>query len=327
MFRIVIILMLMFGANAMGQNAEPQKIPRNTSYTLDSAFEKLRSHYLSIKPVRYNEADGCLKHKDIPYVSYGKRALVLDLFSPSKKGDASQPVVLLIHGGGWGSGDRTLMYPLADYLAKRVYTACAVEYRLSPEAKYPAAVNDINQAITWIRDHGREYGIDTHRIAILGCSAGAQLAGLLGLKYGTETDSHGKIQKRIHAIVNIDGIMDFSSQEARRWEDDPARKVTAAGTWFGGRYAEKKKLWDEASPVYYVTANAPPILFVNSSMPRFHVGRDEVIEQLNTYAIFSDVITFNDAPHTFWLFGRWFEKTGECVAGFLDRVFRKESEY
>jgi len=319
MIRAVFILTLIFGVNAMSQYAEPVKIPRNESYTLDSAFEKLKPHYPFIKQVRHDRTDD---YQTIPYASYGNRGLGFDLFSNHKKGESPRPAVLLIHGGGWGSGDRSLMYPLSEYLAERDYIACAVEYRLSPEAKYPAAVDDINRAITFIRERSSDYGIDPNRIAVLGCSAGAQLAGLVGLKYGTETGTNGKIQKRIHAIVNIDGIMDFSSKEARRWEDDPSRKVTAAGTWFGGRYDEKKALWDEASPVYYVTENAPPILFVNSSMPRFHVGRDEVIRQLNNYSIFSDIKTFDDAPHTFWLFEPWFQKTGECVVGFLDRVLR-----
>ena len=321
MHRVFFILILIFGAYAMGQNLESIEIPRNNSYNLDSAFQKLKPYYPTINPVRYHKKNG---YKTIPYVSYGKRILVFDFFSSYEKGKELRPAVLLIHGGGWGSGDRSLMYPLSDYLARNGYSSFAVEYRLSPEAKYPAAVNDINLAITYVRNHSSEYGIDPNRIAILGCSAGAQLAGLLGLKYGTETDAKGKIQKPIHAIVNIDGIMDFSSQEARRWEDDPSRKVTAAGTWFGGRYNEKKELWDEASPVYYVTESAPPILFINSSMQRFHVGRDEVISQLSNYDIFSKVTTFDDAPHSFWLFDRWFEKTGECVVQFLDRVFENE---
>jgi len=314
-------------ADAMGQDVEPLKIPKNTSYTLDSAYEKYKPYYPFIKPVRYNEIYGSLRHKNIPYVSYGRKTLVLDLFSTPEKGEVTRPVVLLIHGGGWGSGDRTLMYPLADYLGKRGYITIAVEYRLSPEAQYPAAVDDINNAIEWVRKNGREYGIDPNRIVILGCSAGAQLAGLVGLKYGTDTDSEGNIQKRVHSIVNIDGIMDFSSKEARRWEDDPSRKITAAGTWFGGRYDEKEALWKEASPVYYVTENAPPILFVNSSMARFYVGRDEVVDQLKTYSIFYDIKTFEDTPHSFWLFDPWFQKTSETVLGFLNHTLKTVQEY
>jgi acetyl esterase/lipase len=228
----------------------------------------------------------------------------------------------MVHGGGWRSGDRSLMYPLADYLAKHGYIAIPVEYRLSPEAKYPAAVNDINNAISWIRKNGYKFQIDTNRVAILGCSAGAQLAGLVGLKYGIYTNSERNIQRRINAIVNIDGIMDFTSKKARKYEDDPSKKITSAGAWFGGRYSEKTELWKEASPLYYVNENSPPIQFINSSMPRFHIVRDEVIYKLRAYSIYSEIKTFTDAPHSFWLFDPWFERTGKYVVEFLDKVLK-----
>ncbi len=208
---------------------------------------------------------------------------------------------------------------MADYLAKHGYVAIPVEYRLSPEAKYPAAVDDLKDAITWILKNGEDYGIDTNKVAILGCSAGAQLAGLVGLTYGTD-ETQAPPKNRIAAIVNIDGVMDFTSGEARRYEDDPSRDSTAAGRWFGGRYAKKSALWKEASPVYYANENSPPILFINSSQPRFHAGRDEVIEKLDAFSIYSEIHTLDDTPHSFWLFDPWFEKTGTLVVQFLDKT-------
>ena len=153
----------------------------------------------------------------------------------------------------------------------------------------------------------------------MGCSAGAQLAGLVGLTYRMDQNENPP-SKIIYAIVNIDGIMDFTSEEARRHEDNPNRKSTSAGKWFGGRYSEKPELWQEASPIYYVNEYSPPILFINSSMPRFHVGRDEVIKKLNTFSIYSELYTFNDAPHSFWLFDPWFKKTGLLIEQFLENV-------
>jgi acetyl esterase/lipase len=151
----------------------------------------------------------------------------------------------------------------------------------------------------------------------LGCSAGAQLAGLVGLTYGTDgTDI--STQNPIRAIINIDGVMDFV--EIRSRENSYSGKLTAAGRWFGGGYDEKPQLWKAASPVYYVTDHSPPILFLNSSQPRFHAGRDEVIEKLHSYSIYSEVHTFDDAPHCFWLFDPWFEKTGMLVVQFLKKT-------
>ncbi|MFC2088426.1 alpha/beta hydrolase fold domain-containing protein, partial [Calditrichota bacterium] len=208
-------------------------------------------------------------------------------------------------------------YSLADYLANSGFIAVPVEYRLSPEVKYPAAVHDINNAVTWILKNGFKYQIDTNKIAILGCSSGAQLAGLVGLTYGKNQTVEETTTNQISAIVNIDGIMDFISEEARKYEDNPNRKTTSTGKWFGGRYYEKKELWKEASPVYYVNKNSPPIQFINSSMPRFHIGREEVIHKLNMFSIYSEIHTFEDAPHSFWLFDPWFERTGRFVIEFL----------
>jgi len=71
-----------------------------------------------------------------------------------------------------------------------------------------------------------------------------------------------------------------------------------------------------------VNENSPPIQFINSSIPRFHIGREEVIEKLKAYSIHSEVKAFQDAPHSFWLFDPWFERTGKYVVEFLDKVLK-----
>ena len=281
--------------------------PCDTSYTLSSAYAKNRKYHPFIEAVQYNTISGCMCGENISYATTKKRSLKLDVFSTQEKSSELKPAVLLIHGGGWSSGDRSLMHPLADRIAKHGYVAVTPEYRLSPEAPYPAAVDDLKQTIQWIQKNASGYGIDPDRIALLGCSAGAQLAGLVGLT----TDS-------VSAIINIDGIMDFTSEEARKYEDDPARESTPAERWLGGRYADFSEVWKEASPFYHVDRNSPPILFINSSQERFHAGRDAVIEKLNEFSIYSEVHTFNDASHCFWLFDPWFKPTGDFVVQFLD---------
>jgi pectinesterase len=294
-------------------------IPRDTSYTLQSAFEKYKKDYPFIRAIEYDSSKGNMRQADICYHSVNGRPLSLDIFSTADSSKSPKPAVVLIHGGGWSSGDKTLMHPLADFLAKIGYVAITVEYRLSPEAQYPAAVDDLKNAVTWIMKNGRDYNIDTNKIAISGCSAGAQLAGLVGLTYATD-ETKTLERNRIRAIINIDGVMDFTSEQARKYEDEPAREVTAAGRWFGGRYSEKPELWKEASPVYYVNENSPPTLFINSSQPRFHAGRDETIKKLDKYSIYSEIHTFDDAPHCFWLFYPWFEKTGMLIVQYLEKT-------
>jgi len=70
--------------------------------------------------------------------------------------------------------------------------------------------------------------------------------------------------------------------------------------------------------------NTPPILFINSSLPRFHAGRDSVISILNSHGIYSEVHTLPETPHPFWLFHPWFDQTVEYATGFLDKVLKRK---
>ena len=290
-------------------------ISRDNSYTLKSALKKYRKYYPFIQPALYDPES--ILQKDVSYSNPNGRALSLDIFSVPGKSKSPKPVVFLVHGGGWSSGDRCLMYPMADYLAQHGYIAVTVEYRLSPEAKYPAAPDDIKNAVSWIIDHSAQYNVNSDKMVILGCSAGAQLAGLVGLTYHDDTN-----KKRFAAIVNIDGVMDFTGAEVLKSEDDPSRKETPASKWLGGRHHEIFEVWKEASPIYYVSEISPPILFINSSQPHFHAGRDEVIEKLNKFSIYSEVHTLDDAPHSFWLFHPWYSKTVMFIVPFLDKTLK-----
>ncbi len=309
MKKLVIIFCLVNMSLLFPQEIKFNDVPRDTFYTLYSAYQKYVKDYPFIKPVVYKNRDEVIM-EEIVYDNSSGRPLSLNLFRAANEDNKLKPAVIMIHGGGWRSGDKSLMFPLAAFLAKKGIISIAVEYRLSPEAKYPAAIDDIKNAAGWVWANAEKYNIDRDKIAIMGSSAGAQMAGLTGFTY----------DKQFCAILNIDGIMDFTSEEVRKFEDDPKKKKSSAGLWFGGRYAEKPELWKEASPLYYVGEDSPPVLFINSSMPRFHCGRDEVIEKLNKYSIYSEVRTFEDAPHSFWLFEPWFERTGEYILDFMGKV-------
>ena len=114
---------------------------------------------------------------------------------------------------GWASGNKSMEAPMAQQVASRGYVTIPVEYRLTPEARYPAAVHDIKAAIRWVRANADRYNIDTTRIAIEGNSAGGLLAALMGttgnvaLFEGNEGNlTHSS---NVHAVINIDGMVDF----------------------------------------------------------------------------------------------------------------------
>ncbi|MFC1569199.1 alpha/beta hydrolase fold domain-containing protein [bacterium] len=302
------------------------EIPRDTSFTVYYTFIKERKKYPFIRIAAPQLPEGIIVEENIIYTSYDHRDLHLDIYYPNNSQDTQYPGIILVHGGGWRSGSRSHQIPMAQQLASKGLVTAPVEYRLSLEAKYPAAVYDLKAALRWMRANASKYRIDTSRIAILGCSAGGQLAALVGNTNGLDKFEGNRkisgVSSHVQAIIDIDGLLDFSSEESRKYEDDPKKNPTAAGAWFGGSFKEKSDLWIEASPIYYVNKNSPPILFLNSAHDRFHTGRDEMIEKLKSFNIDYDVQTIPDTPHPFWLFHPWFEPTVEIVSNFLDQVFK-----
>lgn len=288
---------------------EPPPDPANT-YDAQHTYAKLIKNYPSIGIASAALPDGVRKVADLTYARHGARCLKLDLYLPSAAA-GGLPLVVMVHGGGWAGGYRSEFVALALGLARRGYASATISYRLSGEAQYPAAVDDVQAAVSWLREHAAEYGLDPRRYALAGGSAGGQLASLAGVT--------GQGGSAVQAIVNIDGLSDFTAPAALANEDDPRKNPSAAGRWFGGRYAEKEALWRAASPIQYVRPGMPPILFIGSAVPRFSVGRDEMVEKMKAAGVASQVVLLPDTPHSFWMFDPWLQPTVDATAGFLDR--------
>lgn len=288
-------------ANGFSQDAK-----RDTSYTVNSAFLKYKKDFPSIEVAKANAKNASIR-KNVIYHNTKLRDLKLDIYSP-KNNDQNFPTIFLIHGGGWKSGDKSHMRALGTALAERGYVAMAMEYRLSPEAKYPAGVEDMKAAVRWAMFHASELNVDTSQLVLLGCSSGAQMASLIGMT----AHENGLL---IQAVINLDGILAFHHPESR--------EGASAALWLGGTYAEAKENWEEASPLTHAGKGDPPILFVNSQYPRFHAGRDAMITILNQEGIYTEVHEWPDSPHTFWLFDPWFEPTVDLILNFLNETLRK----
>jgi len=297
----------------------PAKAPAPESYTAETTYAKLVPKYPFIRIASGAVPPTVRAVTDITYIRRGAHDLKLDLYLPAAGTPAPRPAVVFVHGGGWRAGVRANFAPMAIRMAERGYAAATISYRLSPEAPYPAAILDAKAAVRWVRAHAGEYGIDPGRIAIAGGSAGGQIAALTGVTNGEARfdPDGGPVSSDVQAIVNIDGLSDFTSEEARKYEDDPAKQPSSAGAWFGGRYAERAALWRDASPLYHVGKTTPPILFVVSAQRRFSLGRDEMAERLRALGVPNRVVPVPDTPHSFWLFDPWLAPTVEATDDFL----------
>lgn len=297
---------------------------RDTSYATVSAFKKTLKDFPNTTMVPKMHFDFVKQKNDVVYCSYGKRTMKLDVFF-DKNVKKKQTAIIIIHGGGWRSGNRQQHHPMAQKLASLGYVCFTPEYRLSTEALFPAAIYDLKAAIRWVRENANQYNVDPNQIVALGFSAGGELASFMGttgnmpLFEGVVTNSDSLSQ--VNAVIDIDGTLSFVHPESS--EGDDSKKISAGTYWFGYSKKDNPKLWEAASPLSYVSAATPPTLFINSSVARMHAGRDDYRKVLNENGIYSEVHEFENSPHSFCLFNPWFEPTIAYIDSFLTKVFTK----
>ncbi len=295
----------------------------DTSYTTYSAYKYSKTDNPDIKVISdFNYKDVDIK-KNITYCSVGDRNLMIDAFTP-KLSSNKRIAVIMIHGGGWRSGNRMQHWPLAESLAHLGYVCFTPEYRLSTEALFPAAVYDIKAAIRWVKANASAYNIDTSKITIAGFSAGGELAAFIGTTsnmplFEGNTCNTG-ISTHVNAVIDIDGTLSFVHPESGEGTDSTGR-ISAGTYWFGYNKKENPGLWLVASPLTYVSSSTPPTLFLNSSVDRMHAGRNDYIKVLDENHTYTEVHTFADAPHSFPLFYPWFDPMLQYIDGFLKKVF------
>ncbi len=208
----------------------------------------------------------------LTYARVGNLELKLDLYRPSKSAKSHRrPLVVLIHGGGWKSGQREDYRPHALKVAKAGYVVASLSYRLSGVAKFPAAVRDVNAALQFLADHSDEYGIDPQKIVLMGGSAGGHLSMLSGYSkdpaFRPDSDPSFKpvraldqkpVPLKIAAIFNFYGPCDLTS--------DFAKKVDVVRSFMGVDYEEDPELYRKASPIYEINPSSPPTLIVHGTI-------------------------------------------------------------
>jgi pectinesterase len=322
---ILIIAICLLVGNAFSQSLAGITGKPDTSFTTYSAWLSALKSYPGIKIVKEIHPSTIGEKRNITYCKKGKRKLLLDVFYPWSKMGNKKAAIIILYGGGWRSGNRIQHYPMAQHLAGLGYVCYTPEYRLSTEALYPAAVYDIKAALRWVKKNASQYNIDTSKITVLGFSAGGELAAFMGTTNGNPgfegTGCHSRYAGNVQAIVDIDGILSFVHPESG--EGDDSRKTSAATYWFGYSKAGNPGLWKQASPLTYAGKNTPPTLFINSGVARMHAGRDDYIKILKENNIYTEVKSFDNAPHPFCLFDPWFESTIKYIDEFLKKVFPK----
>jgi acetyl esterase/lipase len=224
--------------------------------------------------------------KDLPYRSpvlgESSRPHLLDLYLSRIPGFKPFPLLVYIHSGGW------LMNNKKDcpgyFFAQRGFAVACINYRYSHEALFPAQIQDVQEAVRWLKAHAEEYSFDRDRIGVFGASAGGHLSALLG-SAGNDRRLLGKtayphLSPQVQAVADWYGPTDFSQvppafagsptpATLASYNDKPWFVYTEAVTRLvGGAIATHQKVATLANPIPYIDAHDPPFLIVHGDADR-----------------------------------------------------------
>src|SRR4030095_13493662 len=180
----IAILFFLFHLNGFSQSTKGITGKPDTSYSLYSAYTGTIKSNPEAKIVNEIHSSSIVEEKNISYCTVGSRKFVTDAFYSKQQSSNKRIAIIIAHGGGWRTGNRTLHYPLAQRLADLGYVCFTPEYRLSTEALYPAGIYDVKSSIRWVRKNAAKYNIDPDKIVVAGHSAGGELAAMMGATNG-----------------------------------------------------------------------------------------------------------------------------------------------
>jgi acetyl esterase/lipase len=261
-----------------------------------------------------------------PNIVYGRASgqdLMMDMFFPTNTAGTPLRVVMYVHGGGWRMGDRHMlgMMPGPVELLRRNYLVVTIDYRLAPNYKFPAMIDDAKTAVRFLRAHAKQYNLDPGRIGVMGDSAGGHLVSLMGLadaSAGFEDGDWTNESSRVEAVVDLYGPSDFSKGPSNRTAYRLMRDA------FGVTNAADPMI-RRASPVTYVTSNAPPFLILHGD----HDGlvsidqSKELNERLKAAGDDSTLLIIHNYSHGYtpiWLKSSPSQKElSQSVADFFDK--------
>jgi acetyl esterase len=196
------------------------------------------------------------RHNDVEYARMGEVSLKLDASIPA--GTGPFPAVIIVHGGGFmGGNKRQFVTPILEPLSRAGFAWFSVDYRLAPKFPYPAAVDDVDKAIEYVKAHVAEYKVDPNRIALLGESAGGHLVSYVG----TQTDPRWSVA----AVVSFYGPHNLPAEYDMRKRQKIAPSALQAFLAIKTFDPPAFQRLEAASPINHVHEKMPPYLLVHGS--------------------------------------------------------------
>jgi acetyl esterase/lipase len=234
------------------------------------------------RPGALRPASAVRRIDDLVYASPGGAPLLADLFLPDDCA-GPWPVIVWLHGGGWRFGDRRYAPDLSRRFASHGFAMASIDYRLTTNAIFPAAIEDVKSAVRWLRASADHYGLDGSHIGLWGSSAGGHLAALAATSgagvFEDASSEHAGWSSATQAIVDGYGPIDFLQMDAHRDpddrpSDDPESVELPRGTRSAHADSFESLLVGEpietcpervrlANPIAYASPGLPPILILH----------------------------------------------------------------
>jgi len=239
--------------------------------------------------------------KDVAYLA-PERAEKADLYLPTFEPGKKYPGIVIIHGGGWGGGDKgeARQKNIGTTLALHGYVCMSINYALAKKGSptFPQNIQDCKRAVRWLRKNAARFQLDAAHIGAIGGSAGGHLTALLavsGPEAGLDPEEDAEYSCRIQAAVPM------YPHCAASWEGEVPPRPYSKLPMFAKPQAEAPALWDSASPIKQLSKDDPPMLILHGTADRttplaqsmrFHEAAQKI-------GVHSELIVIKGASHSF----------------------------
>jgi acetyl esterase len=276
----------------------------------------LTRYFADLSPVPERFADR--SPVTVPYARSGGEVLKVDVWKPPGEakgpgrrsgpdvGAQGRPAVIVVHGGGWRSGERSDFPSWDAWLADEGYVVFDIDYRLSPPPSWRDAPSDVVCAVGWVKENAARYGVDPERVALMGRSAGGHLALLTAYEEKRDATAPGCAARDVRdtgvaAVVAFYPPTDLSRLSSMGYLGGMDRFLGGSPGTVPGRYRH-------LSPVSHVDPGDPPTFLAYGGADRIvPSGQSEQFgERLRAAGVPHRLVELPWANHTFdFLWGGW----------------------
>jgi acetyl esterase/lipase len=257
--------------------------------------------------------------RDITYCAPDSNPQKMDVYFPVNLSDQPMPVIVYIHGGGWSAGDKQEGAGLlrGSGVLARGYLGVSLNYRLAPQYKWPAQIEDVKCAIRYLRANASAYRLDPNRIGVWGSSAGGHLVAMLGAagpSAGFDVGEYADQSSRVQAVVDMFGPADLTTLVSA-----PAAPL---GESVFGATSRGDPVLTRASPVTYVAPGDPPFLILQGDQDKTvpPSQSQEMYDRLKAAGVPATLVMVKNAGHSF-------TPTGGAISPTLPQILKIISDF